>query len=300
MIVALTLFLPMGQAPPTDDAGPGPITPSPNSQGDRGDPSDDSPPSSQPSLDFDVDSDSGDGSVGVSVALPPGATTSTETRDSGPRNHQCSWRPVVQGDFRDSPGAVEGEQIVERGPDGEVIRRAFWRACGNSSQQIVWVAPQVDIGQLIDGAEARARAATPVPVPDINPPTTAGSFVNLGLWLAIEDPGPTVAQVGLGGQWARVQATHSRFETDFGNGDMVSCTGLGVPIVDLDTLEEGPCGYTYRLSSPEEDPYQITITSFYDVTYTTSTGRSGSLEGLSRSITFDYDIDEIQTVGTRN
>ncbi|MBV1893818.1 MAG: hypothetical protein KUG57_07205, partial [Ilumatobacteraceae bacterium] len=72
------------------------------------------------------------------------------------------------------------------------------------------------------------------------------------------------------------------------------------PIVDLDTLEEGPCGYTYRLSSPEEDPYQITITSFYDVTYTTSTGRSGSLEGLSRSITFDYDIDEIQTVGTRN
>jgi len=256
--------------------------------------------SGQPVLDFGVDSDSGDGSVGVSVVLPPGASTSTEVGDSGSGGSACSWRPVMQGDFPDSPGAAEGTQIVETGPDGVAVRRAFWRTCGGRAREFVWVAAQVDIGQLIDGAEARVRAATPVPVPDINPSVDVGSFVNLGLWLAVEDPGPTVARVGLAGEWARVEASHTGFETDLGNGDVVSCVGLGVPIVDLDTLEEGPCGYTYRLSSPDDDPYQVTITSFYEVSYQTSTGRSGSLEGLSRSVSFTYDIDEIQTVGTRN
>jgi len=65
-------------------------------------------------------------------------------------------------------------------------------------------------------------------------------------------------------------------------------------------VEEGPCGYTYRLSSPEDEPYLMTITSTYNVTYTTSTGRSGTLGPLNRSTTFDYDIDEIQTIGISN
>jgi len=164
----------------------------------------------------------------------------------------------------------------------------------------VWVTPAVDIQVLIDGAEARARAATPIPVPDINPAPAAGSFVNLGLWLAIDDPGVTTARVDVGGEWAQVRAVHVGFEVDFGNGDSTACEALGTPIVDFDIVEQGPCGYTYRLSSPEDDPYVVTITSIYDVTYATSTGRSGSLGPLNRSTSFDYDIDEVQTVGVSN
>ena len=294
LVVLGILAVPVGhpsQAVEDDVPSPIPESAVPNTQEE---------PSNQAVPFFGVDSDSGDGSVGVSVVLPPGASTSTEVGDNGSGGSGCSWRPVMQGDFPDSPGAAEGTQIVETGPDGVAVRRAFWRTCGGRAREFVWVAAQVDIGQLIDGAEARVRAATPVPVPDINPSVDVGSFVNLGLWLAVEDPGPTVARVGLAGEWARVEASHTGFETDLGNGDVVSCVGLGVPIVDLDTLEEGPCGYTYRLSSPDDDPYQVTITSFYEVSYQTSTGRSGSLEGLSRSVSFTYDIDEIQTVGTRN
>jgi hypothetical protein len=197
-------------------------------------------------------------------------------------------------------GVRSTDQIAELGPDGEVLRLGWWKICGSAEPQFVWVAPTVDIQVLIDGAAARARAATPSPVPNINPAPEAGSFVNLGLWLAIEDPGVTTARVDLGGQWAQVRAVLTGFEVDFGNGDAVACEALGTPIVDVDTVEEGPCGYTYRLSSPEDAPYRVTITSTYAVAYTTSTGRSGALSPLSRSTSFDYDIDEVQTVGISN
>ena len=42
----------------------------------------------------------------------------------------------------------------------------------------------------------------------------------------------------------------------------------------------------------------MTYTITYALTWSTSDGQSGSLGTFDRSITFDYDIDEIQTVGT--
>jgi hypothetical protein len=31
-------------------------------------------------------------------------------------------------------------------------------------------------------------------------------------------------------------------------------------IVDTDTMEEGPSGYTYRVSSPEDDSFVLSVT----------------------------------------
>ena len=295
LAVAL-LLLPYSPSGSDDLPSPGiPESPSNNGAEDA--------PSNFPAPDFEVDSDGGDGTIGVGIVLPAGAGSSGSGNTSKPR---CTWEKVLAGDFRDIPGVIPGEgarstdQVAELGPDGEVLRLGWWKICGSAAPQFVWVAPTVDIQVLIDGAAARARAATPSPVPNINPAPEAGSFVNLGLWLAIDDPGVTTARVDLGGQWAQVRAVLAGFEVDFGNGDVVACEALGTPIVDVDTVEEGPCGYTYRLSSPEDAPYRVTITSTYNVTYTTSAGRSGALGGLSRSTSFDYDIDEVQTVGVSN
>jgi len=284
---------------PVDTPEPPPIRDT-TSSGDADSPS----PTNQPlPPDFEVDVDDEDGSVGVGVVLPAGAGTSIGGGSVRPR---CGWEKALVGDFRDAPGGVPGEgqrstdQVAEVKADGEVLSLGWWKTCTGSGSEFVWVAPTVDIQVLIDGAEARARAATPLPVPNINPAPEVGSFVNLGLWLAVDDPGITTARVDLGEQWARVRAVHSGFEVDFGNGDSVACELLGTPIVDFDVVEEGPCGYTYRLSSPEDEPYLVTITSVYDVTYSTSTGRSGSLGVLNRSMSFDYDIDEVQTVGVSN
>jgi len=295
-VVAVLLLLPL--SPSGSDGAPPPAIPeSPSNNGAE------DAPSNFPGPKFEVDADGGDGTIGVGIVLPAGAGSSGSGGASKPR---CTWEKVLVGDFLDIPGGISGDgerstdQVAELGPDGEVLRLGWWKICSGAAPQFVWVAPTVDIQVLIDGAAARARAATPSPVPNINPPPEAGSFVNLGLWLAIYDPGVTTARVDLGGQWAQVRAVLTGFEVDFGNGDVISCEALGTPIVDVDTVEEGPCGYTYRLSSPEEEPYLVTITSTYAVTYTTSTGRSGVLSALSRSTSFDYDIDEVQTVGISN
>ncbi len=168
----------------------------------------------------------------------------------------------------------------------------------------MWVPVAVDVEELIDGAVAQVSRQLPVPASDINPDPADGAYVNLGLWLAVIDPGVTTARVSVGSVWAQGRGVLAGFSVDFGNGDVVDCDGIGVRIEDVypdyDTYEEGPCGYTYRASSPEDDPYQVTITSTYDVTYTTSTGRSGTAGIVERSVTVDYDIDELQTVGRSN
>ena len=90
---------------------------------------------------------------------------------------------------------------------------------------------------------------------------------------------------------------------DLGNGDSVTCDGTGVPIEDvypdLDVVEQSPtCGYTYRTSSPEDAPYRLTITTTWELPYESSEG-AGEIPPLERTVTVDYDVDEIQTVGVR-
>ena len=81
-----------------------------------------------------------------------------------------------------------------------------------------------------------------------------------------------------------------------------TCDGLGTPIVDLDTAEQGPCGYTYRWPSApkftgtDDLAYHASVTGHWVVTYATSTGASGTLAPIDRTTTFPYQVREIQTV----
>ena len=122
------------------------------------------------------------------------------------------------------------------------------------------------------------------------------------MWLAVDDPGITTARAALAGVWAEVTAVASGTIIDFGNGDTITCDGLGTPIPEsaLDELDQGPCGYTYRQSSPDDDPYRLTITTTYAISWTTSAGSNGTLTPIGRSTTIDYDVDEIQTIGVSN
>ena len=134
----------------------------------------------------------------------------------------------------------------------------------------------------------------------MSPPPEVGSVVNLGLWFAIDDPGVTTARATLGAAWAQVQGDFAGVAIDPGDGsDPVTCEGFGTPYPDgAEDPAEGPCGHTYLQRTPDDAPHQMTYTITYDLTWSTSDGRSGGLGTIDRSVTFDYDIDEIQTVGT--
>jgi hypothetical protein len=224
------------------------------------------------------------------------------TFDGDGAQPRCSWTPATrENTTRDGipelgPGVDPGAQLTD-----DSGRLGWIRVCDDGTgPQFVWQRP-VDPIDLVGPAADRARARLPLPTPDMNPAPDVGGVVNVGLWLALDDPGVTVARAALGDVWAQATGTLTGFAVDFGNGDRTDCDGLGVPIEavapDLDTVEQGPCGYTYRASSPDDAPYRMTYTTRYEITWATSDGRSGGLGTVERSITFDYDVDEVQTVG---
>ena len=83
----------------------------------------------------------------------------------------------------------------------------------------------------------------------------------------------------------------------------MSCDGLGTPIIDKNTPDQGPCGYTFRWPSApkftgtDDLAYHASVTGHWVVSYATSAGDSGSLNPIDRTTPFTYQVREIQTVG---
>jgi hypothetical protein len=83
-----------------------------------------------------------------------------------------------------------------------------------------------------------------------------------------------------------------------GSDDVVTCEGFGTPYPEgSNDPDEGPCGYTYRQKLPDDAAYTITVTTEWSIPYTSSSG-SGALTAIETDITYEYDVDEVQTVGS--
>ena len=250
-------------------------------------------PDPDPTTGFDVNGPDSDGTIGAGVSNPDSSGT---PEPPGPATYEpaCTWQPANQTG-----------QVLDIGSDGEQITNdegelGWIQQCPGQPPVIVFANPAVDPVDLIPGASDRTRTRIPAPVPIINPPAEVGGFVNLGLWHAIEQPESVSARATLGAAWAEVTATFTQLSINPGDGSApFTCEGIGTPYVDgSDDAEQGPCGNTYTQSSPDNAPYQMTYSLTYDITWQTSDGRSGTLASFDRTLTFDYDVDEIQTVGT--
>ena len=89
---------------------------------------------------------------------------------------------------------------------------------------------------------------------------------------------PITAEAG--SAWITVTPQIGTTTFSFGNGDEVSCDGFGVEIADLESVDEGPCGYTLR----QPGDSTITITSTWDLPYSSSAG-PGALTPMERTVT---------------
>lgn len=191
-------------------------------------------------------------------------------------------------------------------PDGAVGRqftdgreeKGFQRRCTDGTGGFTWVETTITISDVIDDVVDRARQTAPLPTLDINPAASAGGIVNLGMWLAVEPRSPTPVRVEAGPLWAVASLSVESTTWSFGNGDSVRCEGIGVPLADSEVVEEGPCGYTYRSASPDGASFQLSATVTWRVDYRSSAG-SGSAGTIDRTVVVTYDVDEIQSIGTR-
>ncbi len=247
-------------------------------------------------------------SFGISYERPGGYSTG-----SGGGSFDCTYRlqPIVAsaGDGSAEANIVESQGVEEVGPDGVAYRTdpetgdrmtLYYRSGDDCSRQgLVWVADSLTPESLIPGLRIEITEILPLPVPNMSPDPSVGSYVNLGLWLAIEDPGPQTIRLSDGPVWAEGTGTLTGFTFDPGDGsEPFDCELTGVPYeAGSQTFDEGPCGYTYTQTS-DGGTFPMTITSNYDVTYILSNGTADGLGNIPRQELFPYDVDEIQTVGT--
>ncbi len=77
------------------------------------------------------------------------------------------------------------------------------------------------------------------------------------------------------------------------------CSGHGTPIPDdqKNSIEQGPCGYTYTADTDDES-IDITITSTWTVTWELSDGATGQEPDIVVTSMLPYEVYEIQTIGT--
>jgi len=248
-------------------------------------------------------------SAGIDVTGGPAPSSATASK---PR---CGWEVytdllkvmvpqlgpgVLQPMRRDS--ATHGF-LPGGSPASQATETLYKRTCpGAAGFTLSWVPDGVNVDDVLASAVQRVTAQIPAPALNMNPDPAVGGVVNIGLWLAVADPGQVSITASVGPVWATVTARYQRTSWSLGNGDVVECEGLGTPIVDVNTEEQGPCGYTYRWpSAPRftgagDLAYHNSVTGHWVVAFATSTGASGSLAPIDRTTAFTYRVREIQTV----
>lgn len=214
------------------------------------------------------------------------------------------------GDGSAEAQVYESQGVEELGPDGVAYRAdpasgermTLYFRSGPDCATVgpVWVSNSLTPESLIPGLRIEITKVLPLPVPNMSPMPDVGSYVNLGLWIAIEDPGPQGVRITDGPVWAEAQGTLTGFTFDPGDGTApFDCPLTGTPYVEgSQSVDQGPCGYTYKQTSPAGAPFPLTITANYEATYTLSNGVSDSFGVIPRPDGFPYDVDEIQTVGS--
>jgi hypothetical protein len=253
------------------------------------------------------------GRVYATAAIHGGVVTVVSgAAGSAPGGPVCQWTRSLFNAF--DPGLANVPvEIVETGTDGWYydpandiyvdapgpgIETLYWVQCPNLGRYL-WVphVDSVDRGAMVEAALSEMYDDIPLPGLDINPRPEVGSVVNVGLWLAVNDPGAVSAVAEVGPVWASVTARFTGTTWDMGNGDVVQCAGLGMPYpVGSNTFEQGPCGYTYT-EQPPIDGYTVTVTGHWEVQLVTSDGVNQMLDPIETPYSFPYDVDEIVTVG---
>jgi hypothetical protein len=245
--------------------------------------------------------------INVTASEQTVATGAAGSASSKPR---CSF---AAADFAGTPGVAVDAGVLRRDatdkvtrtdlPAGENTETLYQRMCGENVDW-VWVsdARVADVAALLASARQSVTAQIPAPATNMNPDPSVGGIVNIGLWLAVRDPGQVSITASVGPAWATVTARYDSTRWNFGNGDSVACPGVGTPIVDWNVQEQGPCGYTYRWPSApkftgtQDLRYHASVTGHWVVTYATSKGDGGSLPAIDRTTPFLYKVREIQTV----
>jgi hypothetical protein len=150
--------------------------------------------------------------------------------------------------------------------------------------------------------EAYNRLPLPQPQIEMNPVAGRDQFVNLPIWLWISSTtwGIRSATAAVPGLEATATATPISVNWTMGDGGQVVCSGPGTPYNSRFAARSASpdCGYVYHHSSARTTSglYTVTATTTWKVTWTSSSGASGSLPLITRSSRVSVRVAEAQAL----
>lgn len=154
--------------------------------------------------------------------------------------------------------------------------------------------------------QTRTNMTLPLPKMAMTPATDATQFVSLPIWLQLA-PSSWVsrsAAVSAGIATLTMLAEPTTAVWSMGDGSSVTCHGPGTPypaVKPKDPMAPSPdCGYTYAapsISRPQ-GAYPVSVTVHWKVTWSTTTGLSGSEPDLTAVASTRVRVAEIQALVT--
>ncbi len=207
------------------------------------------------------------------------------------------WRHAAE-----NSGEVDLVDVGTVGVDPDGVRRnLYFRVCG-TILQYVWVRDEDPTTIAAIALSDLQRRLIVAPVPNLSPPTIG--YVNVETWLATEDPGALSVTAAIPGLSVTATATVETTTWSTGDGaDDIVCDGVGVAWTPAAGDAAAPCGHTYSAHGADvygSDPFTITVTHTWHVTWQASTGESGDLGTIAGpTATLTYEVREIQTIGVQ-
>lgn len=244
---------------------------------------------------------SGDGVITAGVVY----RTEGDGGGSGGGGDGCRWT-LVDGDV-----AVDGVGTATYPrTDGGVVYHLWEQDCpGGPSWRNLRVVPAAEPRDLLPGLLRRLQQRElpkPEPIFEALDPSNGWAYVQVPLDFRVSgDSWRTVSvSASIGPVWATVTATPVRLAFDSGDPagpSPVSCGGDS-PIAPYAPATPGECSYTYLNSSSTSpvDGYHFTTVSTidWDISWTSSTGAGGPLDGFSTSTTTPLAVAEVQGLVT--
>lgn len=200
--------------------------------------------------------------------------------------------PALEG------GLLEGEwyyQTCHFLDTGELASSRYWQYTPGQP-----AAPGPDLAELARQAYDEIPLAFPVPY--TSPAIDIRQITGLPTWLWV-DPAtwqPQTADVTLAGFTVEVTATPDRLVWDMGDRTApVTCTGPGTAFDPAAGDEQRTdCAHVYQFVSADQPDgvYRAAATMVWSVTWTASTGATGSLGEASRTTRFDLRVEDLEAV----
>jgi hypothetical protein len=157
-------------------------------------------------------------------------------------------------------------------------------------------------GPRVDAIARQVYEEVPLvfPEPHTSPPTGAPQLVGFPIWLWVDD---TVwrtfdASASVAGVTVTVVAQPREVRWDMGDGTRLTCSQGTAWNPGGPAGQTTDCSHVYQFVSDHEPggKYAATVTVVWTVTWSASTGESGTLPDATRSTSFELDVTERQAV----